>query len=122
MIMANDTRSRRSWMNSFTSIAQVLRQKPLPLEAARRLRGNADASLEIILRLAHQIDEHVLQRRLGALPGQIAALAVGAIAASSAARLAAGDMQAGAERRHHVDARSPGEFVGKLAQPVAGRR
>ncbi len=30
MIMANDTRSRLSWMNSFTSIAQVLRQNPLP--------------------------------------------------------------------------------------------
>ena len=31
MIMANETRSRRSWMNSFTSIAQVRRKNPWPL-------------------------------------------------------------------------------------------
>ena len=40
MIMANDTRSRRNWMNSFSSMAQVLRQKPLPGMPARRLRGD----------------------------------------------------------------------------------
>src|SRR5262249_60663488 len=30
MIMANETRSRFSWMNSFTNMAHVLRQKPPP--------------------------------------------------------------------------------------------
>src|SRR5262245_19583679 len=30
MIMANETRSRLSWMNSFTNMAHVLRQKPSP--------------------------------------------------------------------------------------------
>ena len=31
IIIANDTRSRRNWINSFISIALVLRQKPPPL-------------------------------------------------------------------------------------------
>ena len=43
-------------------------------KAARRLLGMHMASLEIVLRLAHQVDEHVLERGLGPLPLEILAL------------------------------------------------
>ncbi len=63
MIIANETRSRRSWMNSLISIAQVRRQKPPRRRCAVAERH---AHWKLSLRLAHQVDEHVLERGLRA--------------------------------------------------------
>src|SRR5665647_2943865 len=125
-IIISDTWSRRSWMNSFTSIAQVLRQKPWPrwrrgawvgsMCVMRRIR-----SLKVIRGLAHQIDEHILERRLGALPVEPLARAERRDRCLEGARLPPRHMQAGAERRHHIDAGLAGELIRQRVQSFALR-
>ncbi len=70
MIIANETRSRRSWMNSLISIAQVRRRKP-PDEGLRGVLWRRTRSLEVVLRPAHEIDEDVLER--GSASAQVSA-------------------------------------------------
>src|SRR6266576_1793667 len=93
-IIANDTRSRLSWMNSLTAI--TLMGRP---------------SLEIVLRAVHQFDEHVFERRRGVLPVQSALLTPGRDRRLQRRLVAAGDVQAGAERRNHVDAGLARELI-----------
>ena len=67
---------------------------------------------------AHQVDEHVLERGLGhaSSAGRVGAeLRDGRV---ERRRVAAGDVQAGAERRHHVDA---GHAQQLLRRAIAGR-
>src|SRR5450830_915967 len=123
-IIISDTWSRRSWMNSFTSIAQVLRQNPLPRWRRGASVGSvcvmrSIGSLEVIRGLAHQIDEHILERGLGALPVEPLTLAERRDHRLKLSRVAAGYMQTGAEWRHHVDAGLAGKLIRKLAQPLA---
>ena len=74
---------------------------------------------KLSLRLAHQLDEDILERRLAIEPSDCAgSLRKASIAASSASPVAARDMQAGPERRYHVHAR----FAVQLAVKSARRR
>src|SRR5258707_14648704 len=87
MIIAKETRSRLSWMNSLISIAQVRRQKkrcrascgawlPGALIEPGIVIGNR-VSLIIVFGLAHEVDEGILERRRRPDPGQARPVVVG---------------------------------------------
>ena len=58
-IMAKVSRSRRSWMNS------LIRRAEPPQEAEQPACA---VVLSVVLRLAHELDEHVLEGGFGLLP------------------------------------------------------
>src|SRR5690242_3091127 len=104
-IMPNERRSRRSWMNSLISMAHVRLQKP-PEGRGREARSGTligSRSLVIVACPAHEVDEHVLERRLGTRPREPGPVAIGCDYRFERLRVATGDVQARAERRHHVD-------------------
>src|SRR3546814_241808 len=126
-------RSRVSWMNSLTSTAMTRsREKPfiglpLSLRGAKRhgnpgsagllrcahndVRGRVHPSSEIVLGLAHQVDEHVLQRRLGLLPAEGRA-AIGGESGFERGFIAAADVEREAEGRGHLHAGTLEQLVG----------
>src|SRR5512135_1586880 len=93
--------------------------KSLRPEAAAPLGEEAGASLEMIPRLAHQIDKHVLERRLGSLPIKVLAFAIRRDGGFQRSGVATGHMQTSAERRHHVDARFASKLICKSVEAFA---
>jgi hypothetical protein len=94
MIMPNVSRSRLSWMNSFRMI---------PLQRERkRMRASVR-----FLRFAHQVDEHVLEPGLGALPGDARLGAQRRDRRFQRSRVVAGHVQRIAERSDLATADNP---------------
>src|SRR5271166_3514545 len=86
-IIAKVTQSRRSWMNSLISIAQVRLQKK-PRRAVLRAGLSVAifeagmvidrcVSLIVVFGLAHEVDEDILERRRRAKPHQTRPVAEG---------------------------------------------
>src|SRR5262249_39013218 len=76
-------------------------------------------SLEIVLGPAHEVNEDVLERGIRARPDEIRPIAVGRNRSLERRLVAPAHMQAGAEGRDHVDARTLAQLLGKLCQPLA---
>src|SRR5512135_116609 len=93
--------------------------KNLRPEAAVPLGEEAGASLEIVPRLAHQIDKHILERGLGSLPIEVLAFAIRQDGGFECSGVATGHMQTSAERRHHVDARLARKLICKCVEAFA---
>ena len=110
MIIANDTRSRRSWMNSLISIAPVRRQKPdRPLPLARF--GAAAVIGNCPLRAAIRSMNTSSSDGSDFVQVEPFSLAIRRDGAFERGRVAPRDMQAVAERRDHVDAGLALQFV-----------
>src|SRR5208337_3124935 len=111
-IIAKVTQSRRSWMNSLISIAQVrLQKKPRRappragpsvaiIEAGMVIDGCV--SLIVVLGVAHEVDEDVLERRRGTQPHQVRPVAEGCNRRFERSFVAPRYVQAVAEGRDHV--------------------
>src|SRR6476646_7384029 len=82
------------------------------------LRPPQSCSLVVILGPLHEIDEDVLERGLRALKRQTRPLAIGSDRHIERGRIAPGDVQAGAERRDHVDAAHASKLFGKRRQAL----
>ena len=109
--MAKVRRSRRSWMNSLTNGGA---------ERGRRTssRPHPKLSVDRLIRWMNTSSSVGSSRRHCCAP----LWRSGAIAASSAAGVAAADVQRRAERRHHVDARRLPQALGEPGEIGAGHR
>jgi hypothetical protein len=73
----------------------------------------ASALIEIVPGPRHEIDEHVFERWRRALPNKTGAIAIRRDGRFQRLGVAARDMQAVAERRHHFDAGTAGKLSRK---------
>src|SRR6185437_404762 len=96
-IIANVSRSRRIWTNSFSEIANAR-------AGEKRDPGAGDRSADIVGRVLHQVDEDVLERRFGAVHREFAARAHGCQGGIERLRVLPGNAQRRAERDDGVDA------------------
>ena len=101
MIIANETRSRLSWMNSLTSIAPAAPPEPPRRDAVpvgARVIGNCPCAR--LIRSMNTSSSEASER----VQVSVGSLAIGRDRGFERRLVAARDVQARAERRHHVDA------------------
>ena len=73
--------------------------------------------MEIVLGPAHEVDENVLERGFRSRPDEVRPRAIGRNRRLECRLLTPAHVQAGAERRDHVDAGTAAQLLAKLGQP-----